>query len=52
MLKCRRKHIATLFAEVKGAVNLIERFDPEPWFGIVDDLFKATLMTCIISRAR
>jgi hypothetical protein len=29
-----------LFADVKGSMNLAERFDPEQWFRIVEDFFQ------------
>jgi hypothetical protein len=33
-LEGERKHITVLFADVKGSMNLAERFDPEQWFRI------------------
>ena len=36
-LEGERKHITVLFADVKGSMALAERFDPEQWFGIVED---------------
>jgi len=38
-LEGERKHITVLFADVKGSMNLAERFDPEQWFRIVEDFF-------------
>jgi hypothetical protein len=39
-LEGERKHITVLFADVKGSMNLAERFDPEQWFRIVEDFFQ------------
>src|SRR5271166_4223003 len=39
-LQGERKHITVLFADVKGSMNLAERFDPEQWFRIVEDFFQ------------
>jgi class 3 adenylate cyclase len=39
-LEGERIHITVLFADVKGSMTLAERFDPEQWFGIVEDFFK------------
>jgi class 3 adenylate cyclase/tetratricopeptide (TPR) repeat protein len=39
-LEGERKHITVLFADVKGSMNLAERFDPEQWFQIVEDFFQ------------
>jgi hypothetical protein len=34
-LEGERKQITVLFADVKGSMNLAERFDPEQWFRCV-----------------
>jgi class 3 adenylate cyclase len=39
-LEGERKHITVLFADVKGSMTLAERFDPEQWFGVVEDFFQ------------
>ena len=39
-LEGERKHITVLFADVKGSMTLAEWFDPERWFGIVEDFFR------------
>ena len=39
-LEGERKRITVLFADVKGSMNLAERFDPEQWFRLVEDFFQ------------
>ena len=40
-LEGERKHITVLFADVKGSMTLAKQFDPEQWFGIVEDFLQS-----------
>jgi len=39
-LEGERKQVTVLFADVKGAMELAERVDPEEWHGILDRFFQ------------